>query len=100
MASSVRLTTPAKSCAAGLARRRIRADDGEYWVHFLNAPSSSRAWGGVTVLMLMAMGLLLIGSVCFLVYLLVRSQRLSKPLTLVETLKAAPPFNSNVSRQP
>jgi hypothetical protein len=46
------------------------------------------------------MGLLFIGSLCLVVYLLVRTPNLNKPLTSAETLKAAPHFDSNIIRHP
>ena len=46
------------------------------------------------------MGLLLICSVCLVVYMLVRTPRLNKPLTSADTLKAAPHFSSPVIRHP
>jgi hypothetical protein len=48
----------------------------------------------------MVMGLLFICNLSFVVYMLVRKPKLNKPLTSAETLKAAPPFNSNVNRHP
>ena len=48
----------------------------------------------------MTMVLLFIFTLCFVVYLLVHTPKLNIPLTSPETLKAAPPFNSNVIRRP
>jgi hypothetical protein len=56
--------------------------------------------GRVTILILMVMGLLFICNFSFVVYMLVRTPRLNKPLTSAETLRAAPHFNSNVTRHP
>jgi hypothetical protein len=46
------------------------------------------------------MGLLFIGSLCLVVYLLVHTPNLNKPLTSAETLKAAPHCGSNIIRHP
>lgn len=54
----------------------------------------------VAILILVVLGLLLIGNLCFIVYVLVRTPKLNKPLTSDETLKAAPHFSSNVIRHP
>jgi hypothetical protein len=51
-------------------------------------------------LILMVMGLLFICNLCFVVYMLVRTPKLNKPLTSAETLKTAPHFNSNAIRHP
>jgi len=50
--------------------------------------------------LLIAMGVLFAGNVCFIVYMLVRTPRLNKPLTSAETLRGAPHFSSPVVRHP
>jgi len=56
--------------------------------------------GRVAILILVVMGLFLIANLCFIVYVLVRTPKLNKPLTSDETLKAAPHFSSNAIRHP
>jgi len=46
------------------------------------------------------MGIFLACNLGFLVYMLVRTPKLNKPLTAAETLKAAPAFNANLLRKP
>jgi len=62
---------------------------------------SNKAWRGVAILkMLIALGLLLITILCFVVYMLVRTPRLNKPLTSADALTAIPHFSSPVIRHP
>jgi len=62
---------------------------------------SNNAQRGVATLnILIALVLLLIGSLCFVVYMLVRTPRLNKPFTSADLLRAASHFGSPVVRQP
>jgi hypothetical protein len=54
----------------------------------------------VGILILTIMVLFFISNLAFVVYVLVRTPKLNKPLTSAETLKAAPHFNSNLIRHP
>jgi hypothetical protein len=56
--------------------------------------------GRVAILILIVMALLFICSLCLVVYTVVRTPSLDRPLTSAETLKAAPHFDSNIIRHP
>jgi hypothetical protein len=49
---------------------------------------------------LIAMGVLMAAYLCFIVYMLVRTPRLNKPLTSADTLRAAPVFRADAVRHP
>jgi hypothetical protein len=55
--------------------------------------------GGV-VSLLISLGVLFICNLGFVVYMLVRTPRLQKPLTCAETLKVSPQFNASLIRHP
>jgi hypothetical protein len=55
--------------------------------------------GGV-VSILISLGVLFICNLCFVVYMLVRTPKLKKPLTSAETLKVSPYFNASLIRRP
>jgi hypothetical protein len=52
------------------------------------------------MLLLIAMGLLSICIPGFVLYTVVRTRKLDRPLTAVQTLRAAPPFNVDTPRRP